>query len=157
MRVNKYDVRLDTDRKPMLVKESSKNFTEERDLSTPSKIVRLMELMFNAPYLPEEHVWVLALDNRNKPIGIFEVSHGIENGSYARGREIFMRLCLVGASKFAMMHNHPSGDTTPSGVDYSTTRSIKQLGDLMGIPMIEHIIIGGNANAYYSMAESGWF
>lgn len=156
MRVNKYDVILDTDRKPILVKESAKNYTEERDLNCPSKIVRLMELMFNAPYLPEEHVWILALNNVNKPIGIFEVSHGIENGSYARGREIFMRLCLVGASKFVMMHNHPSGEINPSEVDYSTTKSIKQLGDKMGIPMADHIIIGGNANTYYSMMESGW-
>lgn len=156
MRVNKYDVILDTDRKPMLVKENSKNFMEANELSSPSSIVRLMELMFNAPYLPEEHVWILALNNRCKPMGIFEISHGIENGSYARGREIFMRLCLVGASKFVMMHNHPSGDITPSNVDYNSTKGIKQLGDLMGIPMVDHIIIGGNANTYYSMQESGW-
>lgn len=153
MRVNKYDLRLDADRKPLLVKETARNFTEESDLNSPHKIARLMELMFDAPYLPEEHVWAIALDVRNKPIGIFEVSHGIVNGSHLRPREVFMRLCMVGAVGFVLVHNHPSGNTTPSKDDIKITEIMKSAGDCMSIYLLDHIIIG-NANEYHSMKES---
>lgn len=154
MRVTKYDLRLDADRKPMLVKETARNFTEESSLDSPEKIARLMELMFDAPYLPEEHLWAIALDVKRKPIGVFEVSHGIVDGSYARPREIFVRLCVIGAVDFVLVHNHPSGDTTPSSTDIESTKNIFGIGKVMGINLLDHIIVGDGAN-YHSMLENG--
>lgn len=76
------------------------------------------------------------------PLGIFEISHGTAAGSLVSPRSIFMRLCLLGATQFVMVHNHPSGVPEVSRDDVKTTQSIIDAGHLMDIPMQDHIIIG---------------
>ena len=68
-------------------------------------------------------------------------------------REIFVRNFLLGASSFVLVHNHPSGDSTPSDTDISSTNKIKSASLIMGIKLLDHIIFGDNS--YFSFAESG--
>lgn len=152
MRITKYTTYLDEDRKPILVKEKSNNYPDVCSLNNPKKIVDMMNAVYNASMLTEEYVWVVALNTKCKPIGIFEVSHGTINESFISPREIFMKLCLCGAVSFVVIHNHPSGDCDPSNADIEMTKKIKQCSELMNITMNDHIIIGDN---YYSFMEDG--
>lgn len=158
MRVIKYGTRLDDDRKPMLVKEGARNYTYANSCSTPRTIAKLMNDVFDADVQTEEHVWVLALDTKNKLKGIFEISHGLVDSALVTPREVFMKLCLIGASSFVLVHNHPSGDTEPSQQDNSITENIKGVGALMNIRVLDHIIIGNEPHhevKIYSYAEEG--
>ena len=103
--------------------------------------------------LAEEYVYMAALACKGKVLGVFEVSHGTGNSSFLRPREVFMRLLLAGASSFVVIHNHPSGDCTPSKVDIDITRVLKEAGNMMGIPLIDHIIAGGSD--HYSFYKHG--
>lgn len=151
MRINVYALGLLKDRCAGLVKEKGINYDEE-SLSSPDRIIKMMNTVFMADKKAEEYVWLVAFDTKMHPIGVFEVSHGAVDYSVLAPREIFVRLCLCGASSFALIHNHPSGDVTPSKEDDKTTAQIKQCADMMRIRMVDHIIIGNGK--YYSYASA---
>ena len=153
MRITKYTILLDDERKPSLVKEKAVNYTKENNLNCPQKILKVMNEVFYANSLPEEHVWLLALDASCRPIGIFEVSHGLVNASLVNPREIFMRLYLCGAASFILLHNHPSGDCTPSCEDKEVTSRISECSKLMGISFLDHIILGDTYHSFADMDE----
>ena len=96
---------------------------------------------------------VAYLDNRNRIIGIQTISTGGMDGTVVDVRIIMTGALLAHASKIAACHNHPSGGTTPSTQDDRTTRRIADAGKIMGIPLIDHIIIG--ESDYYSYFSEG--
>jgi len=151
MRVTKYSVELDPDRKNVLVKENSKNYQAVDSLDMPQKVKKMLDDLYHAEMKAEEHLWLIALDTKCRPIGIFEISHGTVNSSVVSPREICIRLCLCGAVNFMIAHNHPSGDPTPSRKDMEVTRRMNDAGKIMNIGLLDHIIIGHNC--YYSFAE----
>ena len=151
MRIIKYTTHLDNDRKPILIKENSSNYPNVCRLDSPQKITDMINTIYNASVLTEEYMWMIALDTKCNPIGIFEISHGTVNASLISPREIFMRLCLCGATNFVLIHNHPSGDITPSKEDINVTTQMKEAGKLMNINLLDHIIIG---DIYYSFREN---
>lgn len=150
MRITMYRTMLDDNRKNILVKEKSCNYSSMVRMDTPEKIVEVFERLFNADRLPEEYVWMIAVDTKHKPIGIFEIGHGSVNASIVGPREVFVRLCLCGAAAFFLVHNHPSGEVNPSKEDRELTKEIAQCGKLMRIPLVDHIIIGNGS--WYSFA-----
>lgn len=152
MRITKYKVMLDDCRKNVLVKETSTNY-QEKQLNSPNKIVDMFNHIFNASKLAEEYAWVLAMDSKSHCIGVFELSHGTVNMSLVSPREIFIRLCLIGSVSFVLVHNHPSGDITPSTEDELVTDKVHAAGLMMGIDMLDHIIVGDGC--YYSFNEQG--
>ena len=152
MRIIKYTVELDDNKQSILVKEDAKNCTFLNKLDSPENIVDMLNYIFKAKYKSEEHLWLIALDAKCNPIGVFEVSHGTANSSLSSPREVFVRLCLVGAVNFVLAHNHPSGDTTPSKDDIEVTSQMKRCGNMMNIRLLDHIIIGNN---YYSFKMDG--
>lgn len=151
MKVIKYTTEIE-DGKNILVKESSSYCPEFNALDSPQKVADFMNFVYNANKKAEEYMWLLALDTKSHLIGLFELSHGTVNSSLVSPREIFVRLCLCGASTFVLVHNHPSGDCTPSNVDIATTRKIDDAAKIMGIALSDHIVIG---NKYYSFREFG--
>jgi len=90
--------------------------------------------------LPEEHVWVIGLDIRNHPIGIFEVSHGTTTCVPITPRDILKRLLLINAVGFVCIHNHPSGDAKPSKEDYESKDRLSKSGDVIGIQLFDFIM-----------------
>lgn len=86
-------------------------------------------------------MYILGLTNKNHILSVFEICHGS------------VRLLLSGAAQFVMIHNHPSGDTSPSKTDCQSTQRLIDAGKLMGIPMIDSIIIGDVG--HLSMREEG--
>ena len=141
MKVIKYKVLLDEENKNILVKESAQLYASEKgEMNTPAQIVHLCNDVLQANRLAEEHLWLLAFNTKNKLLGLFEVSHGTVNGSLITPREIFVRLFLCGAVRFVLVHNHPSGDTTPSAEDIHVTQRIHMAGEMMGIQFLDHNI-----------------
>lgn len=155
MKVTKYNLLLNEEGVNVLVKESSRYCSSISCLDSPANIVSMMQLMYDAERLPEEHVWMLALNNQLKLIGTFEVVHGLVDKCIISPREIFIRACLSGASAIVMVHNHPSGTLIPSEEDDDFTKKTRDAGRLMGIQLIDHIIIGAYTGYYsYRSAEN---
>jgi DNA repair protein RadC len=101
----------------------------------------------------KEHVVVVALDTKLKVKCFFMVSVGTLNESYAGPREIFRPLIAAAAHSFVLMHNHPSGDPSPSDADRRVTRRTKEAGELIGIKIIDHVIVG--ESQHFSFREHG--
>lgn len=101
----------------------------------------------------QEYFYCLYLDNDKKVIS--EKLHyiGTINHSLVHPREIYKEAYLVSASGIVCIHNHPSGNVNPSFDDKNVTNNLKQIGDLFGIKIVDHIIIG--RNKYYSFVEHG--
>lgn len=148
MRITKYRTELDENKHNILIKESATNYCTD-NFTDPRTISNMLNECFGLNRLAEEHAYLIALSTKCKPLGVFEVSHGTVNLSIINPREIFIRLLLVGASSFVLVHNHPSGDCTPSEDDIRSTRRIKKCTDIMGIPLIDHIIVGDGYNSFY--------
>ena len=157
MRITTYTTRI-KDNLNVLVKERAFNYkTENSHLDSAEKIAKMMCDVFELHLLAEEYVYLLALDTKCRVLGIFEVGHGTVNACLLHTREIMIRNVLCGASAFIVIHNHPSGELSISKEDVSTTKKLYEAGELMGIHLLDHIIIGreDEKETYYSMAEHG--
>ena len=151
MGVIEYELLLDEERKPVLVKKNSEFSDADEFLDSPSKIAQMFMVGCNAEYLPEEHIWMLALNAKCKPIGMFEVAHGTNRNCMTSPRELFVRACVSGCDCIVVVHNHPSGICKPSEEDDLVTKRLVGAGELLGIPVVDHVIIG--EDSYYSYAE----
>lgn len=101
----------------------------------------------------KEQFLTLHLDGKNRVICMDIVSIGSLNQSIVHPRSVFMTACLSSAAAIICVHNHPSGDPAPSNEDVSITRRLKEAGELMGIKVLDHIIIG--EGEYCSFVEKG--
>lgn len=151
MRVNTYGMELNADRLPILVKESSRNYCFLDTVLSPADVFLFLNDNFHANRQAEEHVWIIGY-RTNKVIGVFEISHGLINSSVVEPKEVFGRLLMLGVTRFIIAHNHPSGLTNPSSDDILITKRLKQVGDLMGILLMDHVILG--EKTYYSFCEN---
>ena len=100
-----------------------------------------------------EHSVVLLLNTQNEVIGINTVTMGTLDASLVHPREVFKPAILASAASVILAHNHPSGDPTPSAEDRAVTHQIKAAGDVVGIPVLDHIVIGDGR--FVSFAEHG--
>ena len=157
MRIIQYKTILDEDRKNILVRESSKNYPDLGELNNPDNVCLLVNSVFDANRLAEEHVWLIAVNIKNHPIGVFEVSHGSDRVSIVTPRELFIRLFLCGAHAFFLIHNHPSGDITPSSEDDELTKRIISAGKMLNVGLIDHVIIADRKDYSYRESRESWF
>lgn len=159
MRITTYSLRIDGQDLPVLEKIKSQNYeTCYTNLSSTNKVVDMMADVFQMHLMAEEYVYLLALNSKCKIIGVFEVSHGTSNMSLINPREIMIRNLLCGASAFIIVHNHPSGELEVSNDDVTATTQLLNAGELLGIPLLDHIVIAKDNNylpAFYSMKEHG--
>lgn len=101
----------------------------------------------------QEELHLLMLNTKNALIQESLIFLGTVNASLASPREIFVEAIRCHAVRIVLIHNHPSGDPTPSRADETLTKRVKESGEILGIPLIDHIIIGDNA--YFSFRERG--
>ena len=99
-----------------------------------------------------EHSIAIYFDSKCNVICEKEVFKGDINGIHAKPNEIFRYAIKIGAPAIVVLHNHPSGDPTPSDEDYNYTKSLEALADATNIVLLDHIIIG---NTYYSFNDNG--
>lgn len=101
----------------------------------------------------DEFVYMLCLSAKGDILGIHQIAHGDLTSCAAHPREIFKRALLNNACAIIISHNHPSGDSTPSADDNNFTERIKQAGQLLGIQLVDHIIVG--YDEHYSYCSQG--
>jgi len=101
----------------------------------------------------KEHFIALHLDAKNRILCIDRVSAGTMTNSLIHPREVFKTALLSSAASLLLIHNHPSGDPTPSRDDISITEKLKGAGEIMGIAVLDHVIIG---DGYISLKEKGY-
>ncbi len=101
--------------------------------------------------LAQEVFIVLGVDIRNGLLDIVEVARGSVAGVEVHPREVFRPLVRMAAAGGVLVHNHPSGDATPSTEDVELTKRLREVGRLIGIPIIDHVVIGDRS--YRSIAE----
>lgn len=152
MIINEYKTELNNKGQTVLAKEKSYNYDGDA-LNEPKSIVGMMNTVFRMNKKAEEYVYMLAVNKKMKILGMFEVSHGSVDASVCGPREIYLRALLCGASQVVAIHNHPSGDCSPSNEDMKVTKRIREAGNIIGLHLIDHIIIGGET--YYSFREEG--
>lgn len=91
-----------------------------------------------------EVMYLIALNSRNGVVGLVEVSRGGVSGCSVTARDILRAgLVVPGCSGFILVHNHPSGDPTPSSDDISTTRIVRDASEIVGLPLVDHVIVAG--------------
>lgn len=144
MDIVSYHTRLDKNRHNILVREKSAVYDEEVNFDNPSKIVQMMNTLFDTENKAEEYLYQIAFDSKMKILGVFEVTHGLVNATLASPREIMIRNLLCGASGFVIVHNHPSGEVTASKEDIMLAKRVNEAAKMMGIVFNDFIIIGNN-------------
>ena len=109
----------------------------------------------------QEHFLVMVLDTKNNILGHSVISKGLVDRVHVHAREVFRVAILNGASKIILAHNHPTGSTYPSPEDIATTESLHEVGEVVGISVIDHVIVGYDYNEskrrYTSMRKRGYF
>ena len=101
-----------------------------------------------------EHFALLLLDTRNRLIGLSTVSVGDLSSTLVHPREVFKPALLANAASVLLAHNHPSGDPQPSPEDLAVTRRLCEAGELLGIGVLDHIVLGEQGR-YVSLKEKG--
>ncbi|WP_088554542.1 RadC family protein [Calderihabitans maritimus] len=120
-------------------------------IRSPEDVIRLV--MEEMRYLDREHFRAISLNTKNQVIAMDTVSVGSLNSSIVHPRELFKEAIRRSAAALVLVHNHPSGDPTPSQEDIDVTRRLAEAGQILGIKVLDHVIIGDGK--YLSMKEKG--
>ena len=137
----------------IMVKEEVVN-AEIKDVSLdqPETLVNMLNAAVSLSSRPSEELWVIYLSAKLKVIGIEMVSRGGLTGSSAAPREVFGGAIRKGAYGIVAAHNHPSGDPAPSAEDIKSTKQLIKAGNILGVKLIDHIVIGDGS--FISMRQS---
>jgi len=122
-------------------------------ITSPKDVADFM--MGQMEHLKQEKFIVLFLNSKNIVIKKKTIFIGTLNASIVHPREIFSEAIKCASNAIIVLHNHPSGDTTPSNEDIKTAERLRECGQLLGIDLLDHVIIGDHE--YLSMVEEGYF
>ena len=135
----------------LVVKEEITNYLKTGTrFTSPSQVYETFSFLMKET---KEMFITLHLDGKNRIIAMDLVSIGSLNQSIVHPREVFKTACLSNAAAIILVHQHPSGDSTPSSEDIAITRRLKEAGEIMGIKVLDHIIVG--EGEYLSFVERG--
>ena len=124
---------------------------EGEELNSPERIAaRYMERLRHEP---QENIILLLLDKKNHMLGEQNISRGTVDASVITPREILIEALKAQAVNLILLHNHPSGNPSPSREDICLTERIRQAAEMIGMHLIDHIVIGDQT--YYSFVENG--
>ena len=133
-----------------LVREGSVS-NSNNHIRTPQDVMDVLSTEYDNAVV--EMAQMLALDTKNKIIGIFTISTGSLNASIIHPRDIFQRAILSNAASVILAHNHPSGDPTPSSEDTELTKKLVDAGKILDIPILDQVVIGDGK--FVSLKERG--
>ncbi len=103
---------------------------------------------------PAEVFAMLCVTTKHRVIAYHEVSRGTLDSTLVHPREVFKAAILANAAAIIVCHNHPSGDPSPSRQDIELTARLRQVGEMCGIAVLDHVVVG--SGGYVSLAERGW-
>ena len=118
-------------------------------IGSPADAAALVQYEMGA--LEQEHLRAILLDTRNKVVEIAEIYRGTVNSAHVRVAEVFTQAVRKNAAALILVHNHPSGDPTPSPDDLALTKAVREAGHLLDIEVLDHLVIG--QGRYISMKE----
>ncbi|MCK8815868.1 DNA repair protein RadC [Natroniella sulfidigena] len=122
-------------------------------ISSPEDIAQFM--IPKLKDLHQESFQIVLLNTKNEIIGVREVFRGSLNNSIVHPREVFRPAIKKSSAAIILAHNHPSGDVTPSQEDIEVTKRLSQVGELVGIEVLDHLVIG--VNDYFSLKAKNLF
>ena len=141
----------------MKIREAVISYTETEhefdhtDVSSADKVASYMRGAID--FRPEqEQLWVIFLNTQMQALGRYLCTLGTLDSTVIHPREVFRPAMLANAHSIILVHNHPSGNTQPSSADDQATRQLSHTGQLLGIPLIDHVILG---DGFYSYAACG--
>lgn len=134
-----------------LVKESSFLY-QTLTISSPKDAYEMIKDQLQD--LDREQFIIACLNTKNEPTNISVVSVGTLNKAIVHPREVFKTAILSNAASIMAFHNHPSGETTPSQQDIQLTNRLYEVGELLGIKLLDHLIIGDRT--FTSLKEKGY-
>ena len=134
-----------------MVKESSFLY-QTRTISSPKDAYEMIKEQLEG--LDREQFIIACLNTKNEPTNISVVSVGTLNKAIVHPREVFKTAILSNAASIMAFHNHPSGETTPSQQDIQLTQRLVEAGELLGIKLLDHLIIGDGT--FTSLKEKGY-
>jgi len=126
---------------------------------SPERAIEYMEGAFN-PDPTVEWFYAILLNRKNRAIGRVPITKGTATASLVHPREVFKPAILAGACGIICVHNHPSGDPSPSMADIQATRTLREAAKVIQIDLLDHIVIGDKdldpkGTGYHSFAEEG--
>lgn len=124
---------------------------ERPTINSPADAAALV--MYEMAALEQEHLRVMLLDRRNRVLEITDLYRGSANSAQVRVGEVFREAIRKNASALIVIHNHPSGDPTPSPDDVALTRAIVQAGKMLDVDVLDHLVIG--QGRWVSLKERG--
>ena len=133
----------------MAIRFSKESRGRRVKVTSPNVVADL--LMDEMKFLQKEEFRILILDTKNQITKVETISIGTLNASIVHPRDVFKTALLNSANSLILVHNHPSGDTTPSNEDINITNRLIDAGKLLGIKVLDHIILGDNR--YLSFQE----
>lgn len=131
--------------------QSQSASTGRKAIKSPEDAITLLESAMR--FLAREEFRVILLDIRNKVIRITSISAGTLNASIVHPRDLFREAVKANAAAIILAHNHPSGDSTPSREDIETTRRFMDIGEMMGVRVVDHLVIAQSGSV--SMRQLG--
>ena len=134
-----------------MVKESSFLY-QTRTISSPNDAYEMIREQLKD--LDREQFIIACLNTKNEPTNISVVAVGTLNKAIVHPREVFKTAILSNAASIIAFHNHPSGETTPSQQDIQLTNRLYEAGELLGIKLLDHLIIGDGT--FTSLKEKGY-
>jgi len=132
----------------MLVKDASSSYSPP--IHSSQDVVNLSQDMLS---LDREEFRVLLLDAKHHVMGVHTVSIGSLTVSIVHPREVYKAAILANAAAIIGIHNHPSGHPDPSPEDHALTRRLSEAGNILGITLLDHVVIG--QTTHYSFADQG--
>ncbi len=132
-----------------LVREGT--ITSQTPLTSPGEVNAFIK-----PHLEDkdrEYMVAILLDTRNRVLAVQDVAIGTLDTTPIAPREVFKAAILVGAASIILAHNHPSGDSSPSSNDIQVTGCLMKAGELLGIKVLDHIIVG---DSFFSLKDKGY-
>jgi DNA repair protein RadC len=139
------------------VREITLAYRSRPDLrNAPTKITNPCDVATLCDWLrdlPHEEAWVIALNAANEVLGVYQVGRGSMTDAPVAPSEVYRTALLASAAAVIMAHNHPSGHSSPSAEDRKLTQSLVAAGELLGVPLVDHVILG--LRDHYSFANQG--
>lgn len=154
VRMIKYKTKLTETKRVVLEKEVTKNCPDlSYAIKSPEDAAIVGREFMHIHEEPEEYMYMICMNVKNKIVGIFEISHGTVNASLVSPREVFQKALLANAVSIILLHNHPSGDCTPSREDIEITKRLVEAGKIIGVEVLDHIIV---ADRFSSLKGQGY-
>ena len=126
-----------------LVRETTAQYSNN-NIKNITDIIKLVDNIEDIKNNDVENAYIICLNNKNVPVNYSLIAKGTINASMIDPKTIFKTILLSNASAFIMIHNHPSGDPTPSKQDYEITNILEKASKLLDIKFLDHIVIGND-------------